>query len=116
MDIEKVKRNLQTKENHARQKKQDELQQIKKDLRNLSAIWEKYNIKRVYLYGSVARARTHQESDIDVAVEGDLGYKELLHLFAEVDKHLTRPIDLRNLEEIPFKDTIREKGVLVYEH
>lgn len=115
IDIDKVKRFLKEKENRARKKAQDELNQIINDLKCLTNIWEKYKIKRVYLYGSVTAGRIHHQSDIDIAVEGDLGYRELLHLFGEVDKHVTREIDLRNLDELPFKDTIRKQGVVVYE-
>ncbi len=115
IDIEKVKRFLEEKENRARKKQQDERDRIIKNLEDLTHVWQKYKLKKVYLYGSVTAGRLHRQSDIDIAVEGDLGYRELLHLFAEVDKHIDREIDVRILDELPFKETVREKGVVVYE-
>ena len=115
IDIEKVKRFLEEKENRAQKKQRDALNRIIKNLKNLVDVWQKYKIKRVYLYGSVTSGRIHDQSDIDIAVEGDLDYRGLLHLFAEVDKHMDREIDVRNLEELPFKETVRKNGVLVYE-
>lgn len=115
IDIEKVKRFLKEKEDRTVKKQKDELSGIIKNLETLTHIWEKYKIKRVYLYGSVTTGRLHNHSDIDIAVEGNLEYRDLLHLFADVDKHIAREIDLRNLNELPFKETIRNKGVVVYE-
>lgn len=115
IDIEKVKRFLKEKENRAGKKQRDELARIIKKLENLSGVWQRYKIKRVYLYGSVTSGRIHDQSDVDIAVEGDLDYRGLLHLFAEVDKHMDREIDVRILDELPFKETIRKKGVVVYE-
>lgn len=115
IDIEKVKRFLKEKENHAGKKQRDELSRTIENLKNLVGIWKKYKLKKVYLYGSVTSGRIHDQSDVDIAVEGDLDYRELLHLFAEVDKHMDREIDVRILDELPFKETIRKKGVVVYE-
>lgn len=115
IDIDKARSFLREKENRAREKQQDELKQIIETLKNLADIWQKYKIKKVYLYGSVTEGRIHSQSDIDIAVEGDLEYRQLLHLFTEVDKHVAREIDLRNMNEIPFKDSIKEKGVVIYE-
>jgi len=115
IDIEKVKRFLEEKESRAEKRQRDALTRIIKNLKDLAGVWQKYKIKRVYLYGSVASGRIHDRSDIDIAVEGDLDYRGLLHLFAEVDKHMDREIDVRNLDELPFKETIRKEGVLVYE-
>lgn len=115
IDIDKVKHFLQEKENRTREKKRAELNQVIKCLKGLANIWQKYKIRKVYLYGSVVDNRVHLQSDIDIAVEGDLEYRELLRLFGEVDKHLEREIDLRNLDELPFKEIVRKKGVVVYE-
>lgn len=115
IDIDKARDFLREKENRARKRQSDEFEKIVGTLKNLEDIWQKYKINKVYLYGSVTRGRIHDQSDVDIAVEGDLEYQQLLHLFAEVDKHLDREIDLRNLDEIPFKDSIIQKGVVIYE-
>ncbi len=114
-NIEKVKAYLLEKEKIHQQKQQQEFDQTAKKLKALTHIWSKYKIKRVYLYGSVTCGKVHRESDIDIALEGDINYQQLLTLFGEVDRHFSREIDIRNLEELPFKEAVKEKGVVVYE-
>ena len=115
IDIEEARAYLREKERMLQQKKREELEQTIKKIRDLAHIWEKYNIKRVYLYGSIPRLRTHRQSDIDIALEGDIDYSQLLGLYGEVDKHFSRETDIRSLEELPFKATVKEKGVVAYE-
>lgn len=118
IDIDEAKRFLKEKENRARQKQREERDRIINDLKGLTKIWQKYNIKRVYLYGSLTDGKRHSQSDIDIAVEADIGYQDLLNLYGEVDRGITavsRELDLRNLGELPFKEAVREKGILVYE-
>ena len=115
IDIKKAKAYLLEKENLHRQKQQEELKKTAKKIKDLVHIWNKYNIKRVYLYGSITREKVHHQSDIDIAVEGDISYQQLLSLYGEVDKHFSREIDIRILEELPFKKTVKEKGVVAYE-
>jgi predicted nucleotidyltransferase len=114
-NIEKIKAYLREKEKIRQQKQQQEFDQTAKKLKALTHIWSKYKIKRVYLYGSVIHGKVHRESDIDIALEGDINYRQLLTLFAEVDRHFSREIDIRDLEELPFKEAVKEKGVVVYE-
>jgi predicted nucleotidyltransferase len=114
-NIEKAKAYLLEKEKIRQQKQQQEFDQTAKKLKGLDYIWSKYKIKRVYLYGSVTCGKIHRESDIDIALEGDINYRQLLTLFGEVDRHFSREIDIRNLEELPFKEAVKEKGVVVYE-
>ncbi|MCX6582963.1 MAG: hypothetical protein NT166_22530 [Candidatus Aminicenantes bacterium] len=52
-------------------------------------------------------------------MEGNLSYQDLLALYGQVDRRITcisRELDLRNLEELPFQETIRKNGVLIYEN
>ena len=76
----------------------------------------------VYLYGSVARGETHEESDVDIAV---LYAQELpptleglgLELGDELERHLGKPVDLVVLNRAPV-DLIHRvlwDGVLVYD-
>jgi predicted nucleotidyltransferase len=115
INIEKVKAYLREKEKVRRQKQQQEFDRTAKKLKDLAHIWSKYKIKRVYLYGSVTCGKIHRESDIDIALEGDISYQQLLTIFCEVDKHFSRQVDIRDLEELPFKEAVKEKGVVVYE-
>ncbi len=115
IDIEKVKAYLLEKENTRLQKQQAELTCTAETLKNLAHIWEKYNIVKVYLYGSIIDSKLHRQSDIDIAVVGNINYRQLLHLYSEVDRHFTREIDIRVLEEIPFKEDIKKRGIVAYE-
>lgn len=115
IDIEKVKAFLQEKENTRLKKQQAELADAGKILKNLAHIWEKYNIAKVYLFGSIIDSKLHRQSDIDIAVEGNINYRQLLHLYTEVDRHFSREIDIRLLDEIPFKKDIKKRGIVVYE-
>lgn len=115
IDIEKVKAFLQEKENTRLKKQQAELADAGKILKNLAHIWEKYNIAKVYLFGSIIDSKLHRQSDIDIAVEGNINYRQLLHLYTEVDRHFSREIDIRLLDEIPFKEDIKKRGIVVYE-
>lgn len=115
IDIEKVRRYLKEKDNRDQRKREKELKNIIKTLKNLSDIWKKYRVKKVYLYGSTAEGLLYQDSDIDIAVQGQVSFQDLLHLFSEIDRHFARDIDVRSLEELPFKEKVLETGVLVYE-
>jgi predicted nucleotidyltransferase len=115
IDIEKVKAYLQEKENTRLKKQQAELIDAGKILKNLVHIWEKYNIARVYLYGSIIDSKLHRQSDIDIAVEGNINFRQLLHLYSEVDRYFSREIDIRILEELPFKEDIKKRGIVIYE-
>jgi predicted nucleotidyltransferase len=115
IDLMKVKAYLREKEELRKQKSLDELKLTAKKLGDLGPTWKKYNIKKVYLYGSLTVGSLHSESDIDIAVEGNINYQQLLELWGEVDRRFTREVDVRSLEELPFKETVRKKGMVVYD-
>ncbi|MCP5046107.1 MAG: nucleotidyltransferase domain-containing protein [bacterium] len=116
IDVGKARLFLREKESQAQQEREDESKRTIQILKDLSGVWQEYKLKRVYLYGSVATARIHDDSDVDIAVEGDIGYAGLLRLFGELDGRMTREIDLRLLDELPFKDVVRQKGMVVYDN
>jgi predicted nucleotidyltransferase len=115
IDIGKVKAFLQKKEMQYRQSCENECKKTMQILKDLVDVWKQYNIKKVYLYGSIITGRLHDESDIDIAVEGNINYQDLLRLFCEIDRHFAREVDLRSLEELPFKDAVQKNGVVIYE-
>jgi predicted nucleotidyltransferase len=118
IDLKKVKNFLEEKEKKTRQKRLDERSGLIAELKSLADLWEKFKIRKVYLYGSLANGQIHNESDIDIAVEGNLSYQDILTLYGLVDRRITcisRELDLRNLDELPFQETIGENGVLIYE-
>ncbi|MBM3234813.1 nucleotidyltransferase domain-containing protein [Candidatus Poribacteria bacterium] len=76
---------------------------------------EKFNVRRVYLFGSLAEGFFHEDSDIDLAVEGlepHLYFKALANLH-EVSGGFK--VDLVPLEVTPYKDIIVKKGERLYE-
>ncbi len=115
IDLKKVKAFLREKEEIRKQKSRNELKATVKKLNDLAPTWKKYNIKKVYLYGSLTVGSLHSESDIDIAVEGNINYLQLLELWGELDRHFPREIDVRILEELPFNESIRKKGMVVYD-
>jgi predicted nucleotidyltransferase len=71
---------------------------------------EKFNVRGVYLFGSLAEGFFHEGSDIDLAVEGlepHLYFKALAELH-EVSGGFK--IDLVPLESSSYKDVILQEG------
>lgn len=115
IDIGKARRHQQEMHELKRRKMAEEIADIVERLKGLNHLWKKYAVKKVYLYGSAVDGRLGKESDIDIAVEGAIDFLSLLHLFGEVDRHFDRQIDVRSLEDIPFKDKVIKRGVIIYE-
>ena len=76
---------------------------------------EKFNVREVYLFGSLAEGFFHEGSDIDLAVEGlgpHLYFKALAELH-EVSGEFK--VDLVPLESSSYKDIILKEGERLYE-
>jgi predicted nucleotidyltransferase len=70
--------------------------------------------REVYLFGSAARGRMREDSDIDLAVSG-LPPAKFFRAHADTERALGRPLDLVDLDEItPFTQYLKEKGELLY--
>lgn len=54
----------------------------------------KFNIRVVYLFGSCYRRKLKENSDIDIAILGELSIDERLAIIAELIEKLQRDIDL----------------------
>ncbi|HMD69621.1 MAG TPA: nucleotidyltransferase domain-containing protein [Chitinivibrionales bacterium] len=67
--------------------------QILSFLRNNTRLFsERYNVRRIGLFGSYARARQRPESDIDILVEGEnIGESELREL---LEKKFEKKVDI----------------------
>jgi predicted nucleotidyltransferase len=84
--------------------------------RTLPAALERHGGHRAWLFGSLAWGETHDESDIDLAVEGlPAGKQTALHV--ELMGVLPLRVDLLRLEELPesFRERILTEGRLLYE-
>ncbi|MCM1124671.1 MAG: nucleotidyltransferase domain-containing protein [Eubacterium sp.] len=79
----------------------------------------KYQIKKVYLFGSYARGDYSEESDIDLRIEkGNLrGMFALCGFYSEVEKALQKNVDILTTGSLEpdFLRKISEDEVLIYE-
>lgn len=68
------------------------------EIKNLVApVAKKYNIEKVYLFGSYARGEATENSDVDLRIDGDRDIHslfELSGLFPDFQDALKKPIDL----------------------
>jgi uncharacterized protein len=94
------------------------LQKLDKKARKAAKILgEKYNLQRVYLFGSIVNQETfHLNSDIDLAVEG-LKSHEYLEAWGDLEDILNHKFDLVQIEKANnnLKDIIENEGVVIYE-
>jgi predicted nucleotidyltransferase len=75
-------------------------------------------VKRAYLFGSVMQpAGLRATSDVDVAVEGDLGAEEYFAVWRDLERAAPGwAIDLVELgQDVRFSEGVRTGGELVYE-
>lgn len=114
LNIVKIRTYLLKKEEKIRTLKQKEQKEIIVKLRNLSRMWEKYGVDKVYLYGSIADLSFNRNSDIDLAIEPDIGFEALLKLYQEINRYFEREVDIRVLNTLPFIDKVKSGGILIY--
>jgi len=71
---------------------------------------KQFGVRRVYLFGSLARGDLREGSDIDLAVEGlaPRVYFQALAMLHEASRGL--PIDLIPLEDTDIRDAVIEEG------
>ncbi|MGH9853285.1 MAG: nucleotidyltransferase family protein [Blastocatellia bacterium] len=68
--------------------------------------------REVYLFGSAARGRMREDSDVDMAVSG-LPPELFYRAGGQAEDALGRPLDLIDLDEItPFTQYLKEEGEL----
>ncbi len=63
----------------------------------VAPVAEKYNLEKVYLFGSYARGEATENSDVDLKIDGDGDIRslfELSGLFLELQEALKKSIDL----------------------
>lgn len=74
---------------------------------------KKYNISSVFLFGSSIESKK-DANDIDLGVKG-IEPKLFFKFYAELVKHLSKPVDLVDLSQKSlFNDLIEETGVKIY--
>ena len=66
----------------------------------MEEILKKYKIDFAFLFGSYVGKNFREDSDIDIAIYGDLTPLEYLELLSELEEKLNRPVDLINLKKV----------------
>ncbi len=83
-----------------------------KDKIKLLAIAKKYNVSKLYLFGS--HLDSNIANDIDLAVEGVAG-SDYFKFYGELIFNLSKPVDLIDLRKKSlFNKTIIDEGQLLY--
>lgn len=75
-------------------------------------------VRRAYLFGSVLHpGAMRPDSDVDIAVEGELSAEEYFALWRALEQAADWPVQLVELDAgLHFAAYVRENGELVYEH
>ena len=85
-------------------------------LNEISALAQKYNIRKVILFGSRARGDFSQTSDIDLAVSGGNIARFSLDLDEETSTLLKYDIvDLERAMQPELRESIKKEGKTLYE-
>lgn len=74
----------------------------------------RFPVSRVWLYGSLLTEWWDEESDVDLAVEGDLSFCELLDLWRELGAPLEWEVDVRLLKDLPLAEKVQADGRVLY--
>ena len=114
VDTKRVKNYLLKKEKDTRVSKEKEKTKIILQLRSVKSLWERYGLKGLFVR-FICRYDLYDCSDVDVAIEPEIPFEDLLHLYSEINNCLQREVDIRLLNELPFSQKIKKKGIVVYE-
>jgi predicted nucleotidyltransferase len=88
----------------------------RKDLdKVVQVLIQRYNIKRVILFGSLSKGRFAEGSDIDIAVEG-LARADFYEALSAVNRVTSLWIDLKPLEDLDpfFRERVLRKGQVLF--
>ena len=81
-------------------------------------VFEKYDIKSGYLFGSYAKDKATESSDIDLAIDSDITGLDYFGLVEELRENLHKTIDLLTFKSIENNPTmlleILRDGVKIY--
>ena len=84
----------------------------------ITPVCRRYDIDKVFLFGSYARGEANEQSDIDFRV--DLGQKlkglEVAGFYADMEEALGQKIDIMTTRQLPeeFLRSIRQEEVQIY--
>ena len=111
--IEGWRRRLRLEREALRRRKEQALADARRIAQFLA---DHYDVRRVILFGSLARGEFRFDSDIDLAVEG-LAPARYFRALADTVDLTDVPVDLKPLEDCHelIRQRIREQGVVLYE-
>lgn len=85
----------------------------------LTPIAKRYGLKRLSVFGSVARGEATEKSDVDLLVDTPKGWGlfELGGLYSEIENELSCSFDLvtTGIEDKQFLSRIKQDEVVLYE-
>jgi predicted nucleotidyltransferase len=85
----------------------------------VAPVAEKYGVRKIYLFGSVARGDHNESSDYDFCIESGKieDYFKLAGFFRDLTDAIGSDIDLVDIDSLEpeFLKNIRSEGVVVYE-
>ena len=64
-------------------------------------IFTRDDIDACYIFGSFLTSRFTEQSDIDIAIVGNIELEDRLYIEGILEEKLNRSIDLVNIEELP---------------
>ena len=86
--------------------------------KKVSCVAQKYEIERVYLFGSYARGDADSSSDIDLRIDGELnfGFIKYYGMCDDLQKQFRKRLDLTTTDGLDdkFLKEIKKEEVLVY--
>jgi predicted nucleotidyltransferase len=87
--------------------------------KGVTKIAEKYNIKRIYLFGSYVKGQATAHSDIDLYMETDLYGLEYFEFVEQLRGNLKKKVEVLSnktiQEQSKIDEEIKKTGVLIYE-
>ena len=86
--------------------------------RALEPVFREYGVRSAVLFGSYAKGKAEQNSDVDILVDSGLRGLRFFGLLESVSDALEIPVDLLDVQQIvpgsPIEREIRESGVHIY--
>lgn len=92
--------------------------EVKELKKKIMPVLKKNNVKKLSVFGSVARGEEKRGSDIDLLVKfkGQKGLTDLVGLKIELENKLNRKVDINTYSAVSFslKEKIKNDEIVVY--